>query len=85
MTLYGIIWPCMALYGPIWSYCFSRTWPCVASFDLSWPCVASFDLAWPCVVFYGRISSFLAVIDPNSFGLVLHEVSLLDLRTIAPV
>ena len=26
---------------------------------------------WPYMVFYGRVSSFLVVIDPNSFGLVL--------------
>ena len=46
---------------------------------LVWP----FDgLKWHFMVFYGRISSFLAVIDPNSFGLVnfvsaLTELSLL--------
>ena len=34
---------------------------------------ASFDLAclvWPSVVLYGNILSFLAIIDPNLFGLV---------------
>ena len=34
---------------------------------LVWSCMASL---WPYMVFYGRISSLLAVIDPNSFGLV---------------
>ena len=34
---------------------------------LVWSCMASL---WPYMFFYGRISSFLAVIDPNSFGLV---------------
>ena len=28
------------------------------------------DLVWSYMAFYGKISSFLAVIDPNSFGLV---------------
>ena len=36
-----------------------------------WSCVPSL---WPYMVFYGRISSFLAVIDPNSLGLVSFNV-----------
>ena len=32
--------------------------------------MALYGPKWPFMVFYGRISSFLAVIDPNSFGLV---------------
>ena len=34
---------------------------------LVWSCIASL---WPYMVFNGKISSFLAVIDQNSFGLV---------------
>ena len=32
--------------------------------------MALYGPKWPFMVFYGRISSFLAVIDPNSFALV---------------
>ena len=39
-------------------------------FGLVWYCLALCGLAWPYMVFYVRISSFLAVTDPNSFGLV---------------
>ena len=38
--------------------------------------MALFGLVWYSMVFYGRISSFLAVIDPNSFGLVLLRGSI---------
>ena len=33
------------------------------------------------MVFHGRISYFLAVIDPNSFGLVLSNAELIVLET----
>ena len=36
------------------------------------------------MVFYGRISSFLAVIDPNSFGLVFSGMSESSSPTAAP-
>ena len=39
----------------------------MALFGLVW---RFYGLKWHFMVFYGRISSFLAVIDPNSFGLV---------------
>ena len=50
--------------------------------DLAWPCLTYSGLVWPFIVSYGFFygilwqnvdlneSSFLAVIDPNSFGLV---------------
>ena len=38
----------------------------------AWSCMASL---WPYMVFCGRISSFLVVIDPNSFGLVYRNLS----------
>ena len=52
--------------------------------DLVWPCmdfvcpfhslfVVLYGLLWHFTVFYGRISSFLEVIDPNSFGLVQEK------------
>ena len=62
VALYGIIWPFVALCGPIWFYCF-----CVFLYGLLWH---SYGFQSHFMVFNGRISSFLAVIDPNSFGLV---------------
>ena len=53
--LNGLVWPCF-----VWSCCFygnRHVWPCVVLHGLF-------------MVFYSKISSFLAVIDPNSFGLV---------------
>ena len=43
-------------------------WLYVALYGILWP---SYGFLSHFMVFYGRISSFLAVIDPNSFGLVL--------------
>ena len=34
------------------------------------------SLIWHFIVFYDRISSFIAVIDPNSFGLVYLNLSM---------
>ena len=39
---------------------------------------------WPYMVFYGRISSFLAVIDPNSVGLVFLELENMNTKAFAP-
>ena len=48
-------------------------------FGIVWPCIVNFDLLWYFMVLhgplmatylFGLICSFLAVIDPNSFGLV---------------
>ena len=52
----------------------------MASYDLTWPFMVLYGLIWSYMAFYdhidlnidmiGLVSSFLAVIDPNSFGLV---------------
>ena len=54
---------CMDLSG-------SRPWLCMCSLELAWHFMACYGLKWHFMVFYGIISSSLAVIDPNSFGLV---------------
>ena len=61
---YGIKLPCLA---------------CKALYGLVWPCMALYGLKRHCMVFYRRISSFLAVMDPNSFGLVLPSRGLVVL------
>ena len=74
MNLCGLVlWPCVvALCGLV-------LWPCVALYGIdlafhghrhAWPSVTFYDLVWPYMIFYGRILSFFAVIDPNLFGLV---------------
>ena len=60
MAFYGCVWPSVAVYG--------RVWPFMAVYGLVW---SFYGLKWHFVVFIGRILSFLAVIDPNSFGLVI--------------
>ena len=52
--------------------------------DLAWSCLTYSGIVWPFVFFYGLLWQnidltgltlpFLAVIDPNSFGLVLHVI-----------
>ena len=60
-----LAWPCVASYGLFVAfYGHQHVRPCVASL---WPLYGIFR---PYTVFYGRISSFIAVIDPKSFGLV---------------
>ena len=61
------MWPRMVLSGLVWP------WPCVFPSDLAWPCVTQCGLVWPCMALYGILQSILAVIDPNSFGLVLFN------------
>ena len=56
--IYGLIVLIMALFGLL-SSCMALLWPCYGP-------ISHF------MVFYGRIFSFLAVIDPNSFGLVSY-------------
>ena len=79
---FGLVWPCASLCGLVWPCValFGLVWPCIASllplYDLFmaslWPLYGLFMVSlWPYMVFYGKISSFLAVIDPNSFSLVL--------------
>ena len=58
MAFYGLIWPCMVLYGLVWFY--------MAFYGLSWQNIDLIGLV-------SLVSSFLAVIDPNSFGLVLEN------------
>ena len=61
MTMCGLIRISMDLYSLVWS--------CLTFYVL----VRHFyGLKWHFMVFYGRILSFLAVIDPNSFGLVMY-------------
>ena len=64
LALCGFVWSCVALCGLVWPFVASL-WPLYGLFMASfWPLYGLF------MVFYGKISSFLAVIDPNSFGLV---------------
>ena len=51
-------------------------------YGLVWPCLAFYGLIWHVMVFYDRISSFLAVIDPNSFDLVFVRSILATFRTL---
>ena len=80
-ALHGLVWPHMVLLLFTAINMFGPMWPCVAVCGLVWPCVAFCGLVWSCmvslwpyVVFHGRISSFLAVIDPNSFDLVSFRI-----------
>ena len=70
----GLMWSYVALYGLEWSFC-CFSWPCVASIDFAWPCVTLCRLLWPFYGFYGRMSFFLAVKDPNSFSLVCFMIT----------
>ena len=74
------MWPRMVLL----LFTAMANWPCVALFDLAWHCVTSCGIVWPFVAFlwshmafYGllwqNIVFFLAVIDPNSFGLIRKQ------------
>ena len=83
MALRGLVWPYVALCGLMWPRMvlmlvltamtmYGLVWPCMALHDLAWTCMAFYGLKWHFMVFYGRISSSLAVIDPNSFGLVWY-------------
>ena len=54
--------------------------PFPSSFNLTLPYVTQCGSIWPCMSFYGRILSFLAVIDPNSFGLVLVNSNVFIVR-----
>ena len=47
-------------------------WSCPAFHGIVWPYIVLYGLLWPFMATYrfGLVWSFLAVIDPNSFGLV---------------
>ena len=62
---YVIEWPFMALCGLVWPSTAFLTFNGVL-----WSYMAIYGLLWLNIDFIGLISSFLAVIDPNSFGLV---------------
>ena len=70
MALCGLVWPYVAQYVFI-----AFVWPSVFLHGHLWP---SYGFLLHFMVFYGRVSPFLAVIDPNSFGLVLffHSMDL---------
>ena len=59
---YGIGLPCVGLCGILWSY--------MALYDLMWSCMIFLYGLVLFNTYYGSISPFLAVKDPNSFGLV---------------
>ena len=68
MVLCVLLWTFMALYG--------LACPCMALYVLACPCMSLyvfFGLKKAFMFFYGRISSFLGVIDPNSFDLVSEK------------
>ena len=54
-AIYGLIWPHMILHGLLF---------------LIWSYMVFYGLTWQNIDLIGLVSSFLAVIDPNSFGLV---------------
>ena len=62
VVLFGRMWPCMIFCGRI---CVNLS-SCMA---FSWSCMAFYGRLWQNINFIGLVS-FLAVIDPNSFGLV---------------
>ena len=77
VAFYGFMWPYVALYGLLWSCCFTWPFAIVGLIRLSMAlcvllssCMAFYGLVTHFKVFYGRILPFLAVIDPNTFGLV---------------
>ena len=89
MALCGLVdlmWPFVAVCGLEWPYVASYglklliLFTAMAMYGSLWPSAVLYGLLWPCyclilyfMVFYGRISSFLAVKDPNSFGFVLWK------------
>ena len=80
----GFVWPCMALYGLVWPYVAPYGLIAYHRHGLVWPSVFLYGILGPFygflshfMVFYCRISSFLAVIDPNSFRLVFQKFSML--------
>ena len=79
-----LVWPFVAMYGHAVAFQGHRhVWPHSTKHvlcDLVWACMALYGLAWRCMaflwshmIFYGRILSFLAVKNSNSFGLVQNH------------
>ena len=70
VALYDSMWPCMIFCGCAFVAllsCIAFSWSCMA---LEWTFMAFYGRLWQNTDFNGLVSSFLAVIDPNSFGLV---------------
>ena len=60
----------------------------MAFYGLIWPFMATYvivfyGLSWQNIDLSGLVLSFLAVIDPNSFGLVLFKISKFDLNLVS--
>ena len=70
IVLYGRMWPCMAVCGLLWS-CLCRLVVLYGLFNFHGLVWHFYGRLWQNVDFIGLVSSFLAVIDPNSFGLVI--------------
>ena len=67
MNYCGLVWPFMVLHDLFWHY-----------MVLNGLFADFYGLLWQNIDLIGLESSFLAVIDPNSFGLVFTVVSLVD-------
>ena len=87
MAFFGNVWPYVALCGLICSCCcFSLQWPCVSQSEFASmalcvivrSCMAFFGLIWHLMVFYGRISSFLAVIPIHLVLFIMTQSNLLN-------
>ena len=72
-ALHVLEWPYVALYSLVAFHDHGYVRPTLTKQCFMWPIVVAF--LWPYLhfmVFHGRVS-FLAVIDPNSFGLVRYQ------------
>ena len=66
VAICGLVWPYLALLCLIWLHMVLLFFTAMV-IQIS---VVLYGLLWSYMAFYGRIMSFPAVIDPNSFGLV---------------
>ena len=80
MAVYSSVWSCFAImavfgyYGhDVASYSLI-IWRIVALYRLISPCIALYCTISHYITLYRTISPFLAVMDPNSFGLVISSV-----------
>ena len=69
IVFYGGFWSCMAFYGLLWSY--------MAFYGHN---IVLYGLSWQNIDLNGLVSSFLAVIDPNSFSLVFTTIEWVSLK-----